>query len=165
MAFESENRRGVANGGIAGFMTLGRLGVLNKLQAHSSAIGSLTSDGIDGVEQDADGMPSTNGIAVFLQVGAELGGIHGLDNVHPLAVEMLDRLPDGFEVVVDVLVVEPGSPMAEVGRDDEHVGGVVEVFGENPAILAFFGHGQPADENRYYGELIPEIFHHFGDVR
>ena len=88
-------------------MTLGRLGVLNEFQAHSSAIGSLTSDSIDGVEQDADGMPPTNGIAIFLQVGAEPGGIHGLDNVHPLAVEMLDRLPDGFEVVVDVLVVEP----------------------------------------------------------
>ena len=41
---------------------------MDKLERHSGSVGRLTTNGVDGVEKNADWMTTTNGIPVFLKV-------------------------------------------------------------------------------------------------
>ena len=68
MAFESKDCGCVTDGGVGGFVAFGGLCILNELERHPGSVGRLTSDGIDGVEKDADRMPTANRVPVFLQI-------------------------------------------------------------------------------------------------
>ena len=82
MSAERKNGRGITDGGITGFDTLGGLCILDELEAEFASISALTPEAVDGVEQDADGMTTANRIVVFLQIGGEFGRVHVLDDVH-----------------------------------------------------------------------------------
>ena len=49
-------------------MAFRRLCILDEFECHPGAIGAMTLDGFDGVEKDADRMPSANRIPVFLEI-------------------------------------------------------------------------------------------------
>ena len=82
MSAERKNGRGITDGGITGFDTLGGLCILDELEAEFASIGALTPETVNGIEQNADGVTTANRIVVFLQIGGELGGVHALDDVH-----------------------------------------------------------------------------------
>jgi len=75
-------------------------------------------------------MPSTDGIAKVVQIVRKGLRIQGLNDVHTLLVEILDALVDVSTLLVLVGVSEPGSPVAEVGRNHKQVLRVCQVRGQ-----------------------------------
>jgi hypothetical protein len=89
---------------------------------------------LDSIHQYLDGFFPADGIARILQIlGKSIYIIH-FDQLHALVVQLLDVLPN-LHPFLARLVVEVGSPVAEVTRDDEDGIRGVEVGGEKGPVL------------------------------
>mmetsp|Transcript_22241 Transcript_22241/g.56551 ORF Transcript_22241/g.56551 Transcript_22241/m.56551 type:complete len:237 (-) Transcript_22241:337-1047(-) len=79
------------------------------------------------VQEHADGVPAADGVAVLRLVLRECGRLARLNGSHALVVQPPDGLPDRALALVVPLVREAAAPVAKVGRQDEQVGGVIQV--------------------------------------
>ena len=114
------------------------LSVLEELEIQPETVGNSPPDLCNHVEEDTDGMATTDGVAVLFEVVGEASWVHPLNDRHTSLVQRLqrwdgrmnyfmfyglfsylDRLVDlSFRGVI-VGVVEPVSPVTEVRRDDK----------------------------------------------
>lgn len=107
-------------------------------------------------------MPPTHRIPRLFQLLHKPGMLSALNSIHALEVDRLDAGMDGVIVLnvgrgayvlgaagwgLVVCVAEAGAPVAEIGADDEEVGGVCEVGGEEAAVRLFRGGGGGADHD------------------
>ena len=109
----------------------------------------IAPEDLESNHHNTDGMPTAHRVSRLVDVVPELVVDTGLDGIYSHVVQLLDALVDRlvrgvpeFDIVYQLLV--PGeegpvavdaAPVAEVGRDDEGVLGVLQVLCQKLAVL------------------------------
>ena len=132
----NEGSRSIADRWLPGTSHFLTLSVLQELEIQPETVWNSPLNLCDHVEEDTDGMATTDGVAILFEVVGETCRIHPLNDWHTSLVQglnrwdgrvgygwgllcYLDRLVDlSFRGII-VGVVKPVSPMTEVWGDDK----------------------------------------------
>ena len=81
---EGEHRGGVTDGRVPHVFALVGLVVVEELQVHPEPVRSALPEGLDGAQEDADGVAAANGVSELLQVVRKCVMVERLDDLHAL---------------------------------------------------------------------------------